>query len=334
MSLPTNQTILSGIQPSGSLHLGNYLGALKQWVELQQTNTCFYCIVDLHAITVDYDPAQLQEKILDTAALYLAAGLDPDKSTLFIQSHVSAHTELAWLLATQTPYGELTRMIQFKEKSQKQTTQPLETLIPTEAKTGPSVGLFSYPILQAADILLYQPNLIPIGEDQIQHIELTRDIAKRFNNKFGPVFTLPQPHINKSSARIMSLTDPTKKMSKSDADKSYIALTDQPEIIKKKIMSAVTETEFNIKSDSPSIKNLLTIHQALSDHPPTATNYKGFKEALANLIIDKLSPLQEKYKKLRQHDDELRVMLAAGAVKAQIVANQTLQAVKQKMGLV
>src|SRR3989344_266273 len=246
---PRGKTILSGIQPSGELHLGNYLGAIKQWVELQQDSTAYFCIVDLHAITVPYSPAELSERVLATAAIYLACGVDPEKSVIFIQSHVPAHAELAWLLGTTTPLGELNRMTQFKDKAAKQGTETL--------------GLFAYPVLQAADILLYQADLVPVGEDQIQHLELARDIAKRFNNKFGEVFTVPKAHVNKNTARIMSLTEPTKKMSKSDNARSYIALTDEPDTIRKKIASAVTETKpgFSFERSGPAVKNLLAIYQ-------------------------------------------------------------------------
>lgn len=325
----TDQTIFSGIQPSGTLHLGNYLGALRQWIALQEGNTAYYCIVDEHAITVPYEPKDLPERVLQTVALYLACGLDPEKSTIFVQSHVSAHTELAWLLASQTPFGELTRMTQFKDKAAKQ-------------QDNTTLGLFAYPVLMAADILLYQTNLVPVGDDQTQHVELTRNIAERFNNKCGEVFTIPQSHIPTQSARIMSLTDPTKKMSKSDAEKSYIALLDTPEVITKKIMSAVTETEpvFSFANSGPAIKNLLSIYQTLSDKEPTVIEeqfagkgFKDFKEALAELMIVKLSPIQEKYAELRKNDDELRILLGRGKHHAEQVANATLRSVKEKMGL-
>jgi tryptophanyl-tRNA synthetase len=327
--MATHKTVLSGIQPSGTLHLGNYLGAIKQWVELQKDNTCYYCIVDLHAITVPYEAKDLAERVLDTAAMYIAAGVDPDKSIIFVQSHIPAHTELAWLLATQTPFGELNRMTQFKDKADKQAENT-------------TLGLFAYPTLMAADILLYQADLVPVGDDQKQHLELTRDIAERFNNKFGETFTIPAPHIPQRAARIMSLADPAKKMSKSDSAKSYIALTDEPEIIRKKIMGAVTETEpdFSFEKSGPAIQNLLRIYQALSEEEPAAIEerfagkgFKDFKEALAELVVTKLSPLQEKYRELRQNDDELRILLGRGKHHAEQVANSTLRAVKEKMGL-
>ena len=326
METPSGQTILSGIQPSGSLHIGNYLGAIKQWVALQENNDAYYCIVDLHAITVPYEPEDLKKNILDTAALYLASGLDPEKSTIFIQSHVPAHTELAWLLATQTPMGELSRMTQFKDKSAKQTTELL--------------GLFSYPILMAADILLYQADIVPVGDDQVQHIELARDTAKRFNNKLGDTFTIPEPLINKDTARIMSLTDPATKMSKSDADKSYIAITDDSDTTTKKIMKATTETEANIQSDTPSITNLLNIYSAASgEDKDTIVNrydgkgFKEFKEDLAQEVIKMLSPIQQKYQEIRSNEDNLREILATGAANAKAKADTTLNDAKQKMGL-
>lgn len=322
-----SKVIFSGIQPSGTLHLGNYLGALKQWVELQAGTTAYFCIVDQHAITVPYEPTELPKRVLDAAAMYIAAGIDPEKSTIFVQSHVPAHTELGWLLATTTPYGDLTRMTQFKDKTKKHSITTL--------------GLFAYPVLMAADILLYQTNQVPVGEDQAQHVELTRSIAERFNNKFGPVFTVPESLLTKA-ARIMSLSDPAKKMSKSDAASSYIALTDPPETIRKKIMSAVTETEpvFSFEKSGPAVKNLLNIYSALSgdEHASieqrfSGKGYKDFKEALAELVIEKLYPLQEKFTALRQDEAKLKKILAAGAAKASTVAEKTLTDVKQKMGL-
>ncbi len=329
MDLPKNKIILSGVQPSGVLHIGNYLGALQQWVTLQQDNTCYFCIVDEHAITVDYEPKDLAERVLTTAALYFASGINPDTSVVFVQSHVAAHTELGWLLSTITPYGELARMTQFKDKSQKQQST--------------SLGLFAYPTLMAADILLYDTDVVPVGEDQTQHIELTRDIAKRFNSRFGETFKLPEALVNKSTARIMSLSDPAKKMSKSDSTKSFIALTDSPEEIKGKIASAVTETDavFSFTQSGPAVKNLLNIYLAFSGEDTTAIEakfagkgYKEFKEALSNLLVEKLAPIQEKYKALRQDDTELRVLLGRGMHHAEVAANRKLQAVKEKMGLI
>lgn len=327
--MPHNKTIFSGIQPSGTLHLGNYLGAIEQWVRLQENNRAFYCIVDAHAITIPYEPSELSERILHTAALYIAAGLDPEKSTIFVQSHIAEHLELAWLLATITPYGELTRMTQFKDKSKKQAQST-------------SLGLFSYPVLMAADILLYQTEIVPVGEDQTQHIELTRAIATRFNKRFGECFTLPTAYTNPRTARIMSLTDPTKKMSKSDDPKTYLSLNDIPDDIRKKISNAVTETEpvFSFTQSGPAVKNLLAIYEALSAAPRdtieqkfTGRGYKEFKEELAELIISKLAPLQERYRNIRAQDDELRILLGRGKHTAKQVAAQTLARVKEAMGL-
>lgn len=329
METPTNKTVLSGIQPSGAVHLGNYLGALKQWVELQADNNVYYCLVDLHAITVAYEPNVLLERVLDAAALLLAIGIDPSKSTLFLQSHVPAHSELNWLLSTITAFGELERMTQFKAKQSKQRGQA-------------SLGLFAYPVLQAADILLYQADVVPIGEDQMQHLELVRDIAKRFNNKFGEAFTVPAAYVPKNTGRVMSLTDPTKKMSKSDAAKSYIALTDEPDTIRKKIMGAVTETEpiFSFTDSGPAVKNLLHIFASLNGEAPATieqqfagANYRTFKEALADLIIDHLTPIRSRYHELRSDETALQTMLAAGGEQARQTANKTLADVKQKMGL-
>lgn len=325
----SHKIVFSGVQPSGVIHIGNYLGALQQWVNLQQDNTCYFCIVDEHAITVDYDPKDLPDRVLTTAALYFASGIDPAKSIVFVQSHVPAHTHLGWLLSTITPYGELARMTQFKDKSTKQQTT--------------SLGLFAYPALMAADILLYETDIVPVGEDQTQHIELTRDIAKRFNSKFGQTFKLPEAFVNKSTARIMSLSNPAKKMSKSDAAKSYIAMTDSPEEIKGKISSAVTETEpvFSFEKSGPAVRNLLNIYIAFSGENVgqieakfAGQGYKEFKEALANLLIEKLAPIQKKYKSLRQDDTELRLLLGRGMHHAEVAANHKLQEVKETMGLI
>lgn len=330
MESPSAKTILSGIQPSGTLHIGNYLGALKQWVTLQENNTAYYCVVDLHAITVPYDANALHDRVLDAAALYLAAGVDPEKSIIFVQSHVAAHSELAWLLGTTTPFGELSRMTQFKDKAAKQ-------------KESSSLGLFAYPVLMAADILLYGADIVPVGEDQTQHVELTRDIAKRFNSKFGDTFTIPKVYIPAQTARIMSLADPARKMSKSDGEKSFIAITDEPDVIRKKIMSAVTETEpvFSFEKSGPAVKNLLTIYRALTSQEPAdieehfaGKGYKEFKESLADVVVESFAPIREKYKKIREDDDELRIIMRRGAARASQKANETLQAAKEKMGLV
>lgn len=331
MELPSGKTIFSGIQPSGTLHIGNYLGAIKQWLVLQAHNTSYFCIVDQHAITVPYDPKTLQDRILDTAASYLAAGVDPEKSVIFVQSHVAAHTELAWLLSTIAPYGSMTRMTQFKDKSKKM-----------DSKDSISLALFSYPVLMAADILLYDTQIVPVGEDQKQHVELARDIAERFNARYGNIFTMPEAYIPKDAARIMSLSDPKKKMSKSDADKSYIALSDTPENIRKKIASAVTDTEaiFSFKKSGPAVKNLLHIYKAFSDQSEEeiekefeGKGYKEFKEALANTVISGLQGFQARYEAIRKDDVELRFTLGRGMHRAQGTANATLHRVKEAMGL-
>ena len=331
MEIPSNKVVISGIQPSGTLHIGNYLGAIKQWIDLQKNNTAYFCIVDQHAITVPYDKNTLQDRILDVAATYIAAGVDIQKSVIFVQSHIAAHTELAWLLSTITPYGNMTRMTQFKDKSKK-----------LSSKDAVSLALFSYPVLMAADILLYNADIVPVGEDQKQHIELARDIAERFNTMYGDVFTIPTPYIPEESARIMSLSDPTKKMSKSDSEKSYIALTDTPDIIRQKIASAVTDTEavFSFKKSGPAVKNLLNIYKAfrgteeqIIEQKFADKNYKEFKEALAEAIITGLQDIQKKYEEVRKDDVELRFTLGRGMHRAQGVANATLHRVKEAMGL-
>lgn len=336
MELPSGKTILSGIQPSGTLHIGNYLGALKQWVALQENNTAYYCIVDEHAITVEYDPKELPARTLNAAAIYLAAGVDPEKSTLFVQSHIPAHAELMWLLSTITQYGELSRMTQFKDKTRRPGGQ-------SSNKASVSLGLFAYPALMAADILLYQAHLVPVGDDQKQHVELTRDIAERFNNRFGKSFTVPDYFASQFVTRVMSLSDPARKMSKSDGEKSYIAITDEPDAIRKKVMSATTETEpiFSFEQSGPAVKNLLCIYQAFSDDTPESIEqdfvgkgYKDFKEALAELLVEKLTLIREKYTDLRQDEKDLKNILEQGREKAAAVANKTLQDVKSKMGLI
>jgi len=329
MELPENKRIFSGIQPSGTLHIGNYLGALKQWVGLQAHNASHFCIVDLHAITVPYDTEKLGSFILDTVALYVACGIDPTKSVVFVQSQVPAHAELFWLLNTVTPFGDLTRMTQFKEKSERQ-------------RENTSAGLFNYPILMAGDILLYQTDLVPVGDDQKQHVELTREIARRFNNKYGPVFTEPQAFIPPNAARIMSLSDPTKKMSKSDTPGSFIALTDAADIIRKKIKSAVTETEpvFSFAESGPAVKNLLSIYAAFSEKLPadiesefSGKGYKEFKEALAEVIISAMIPLQNTISMLRADEKQLHQILSRGREQAHETASKTLADASEKMGL-
>ena len=328
--MTAKQTIFSGLKPSGQVHLGNYLGALKQWEELQGKNDTIYCLVDEHAITVPYDAKKLPENVLDAAAIYLAVGLDPEKSIIFVQSHVAAHTELAWLLASFTPYGELTRMTQFKDQYQKRNKNV-------------SVGLFQYPLLMAADILLYKAHKVPVGDDQVQHLELTRDVAKRFNNNFGELFIVPEALTVKSAARIMSLTDPTEKMGKSNEDKNgTIFITDDEEVVRKKVMSAVTDDKpvVSFSKSGQAVRNLLAIYQALSGKSEKdiekkfeGGGYKELKEALADLVVNKLAPLREKYHAIREDDDDLKITLARGKEMASQRAMQTLREVKDLMGL-
>lgn len=323
--------ILSGIQPTGALHIGNYLGAIKQWLELQRKNECLFPIVDLHAITVDYNPKQMQKNILETTMDYLAVGINSKKSIIFVQSHIKEHAELAWLLETITPIGELERMTQFKEKAK-------------QRKKNINAGLLSYPVLMAADILLYKTNLVPVGEDQRQHVELARTLARKFNNKFGEVFLLPQVQLSKFGARIMSLTDPFKKMSKSLGPQSYIALTDPPTVIREKFKKAVTDSGKEIKYDKkkkPAISNLLTIYHLFSGKTISEIEkkyqdkgYQEFKKDLAEVIVKGLAPFQEKRKELEKNPRLIEKVLAEGQKKAEKIAQETIKEVKKKMGLI
>lgn len=323
------KTIFSGIQPSGTLTIGNYLGAMKQFVELQNDYNCYFCIVDQHAITVPQEPNELKEHIRSLAALYIASGIDPNKATLFIQSDVSAHVELGWMLQSMTYMGELERMTQFKDKS--------------EGKSAVSSALFTYPALMTADILLYQTNIVPVGDDQTQHLELTRNIAERFNNRFGNTFTIPDIKIPEIGARIMSLQEPTKKMSKSDENiRSFISMLDTPKQMEKKIKSAVTDSEGIVTYDiekKPGVSNLLSLYSALTNQSIDESvthfsdkRYGDFKAEVAEKVVDTLTPIQERYNELI-HSSELDDILAVGAEKAEHTANQTLRKAKQKMGL-
>ncbi len=322
--------IVSGIQPSGSLHIGNYLGAIRQWIDLQKDNECIYFIADLHSLTVPYNPEKLRENTLETAREYLAAGIDPEKSILFVQSEVKEHTELCWLLNTVTPVGDLQRMTQYKEKSE-------------QFKKNINAGLLNYPILQAADILIYKAKKVPVGKDQVQHIELTRTIAKKFNQRFGKVFTLPEPHLSREGAKIMSLKDPEKKMSKSLGPQSYVSLFDSPETIKKKVMSAVTDTGKEIKHNlekKPGISNLINIYSLFSGKSPEeiekefkGKGYADFKKSTADLLISRLEPFRKRKKELRDKSDYVEEILAKGAKRASVLAQSTLKEAKDKMGL-
>lgn len=327
------KTAFSGVQPSGAIHIGNYLGAIKNWLEIQNQYQCFFCIVDLHAITIKQDPQILRQKIKEVAAIYLAAGLNPEKSIIFIQSQVPAHTELCWILNCLAKIPELERMTQFKEKSGKHRREV-------------NLGLFDYPVLMAADILLYQTEIVPVGADQKQHVELARDLAERFNNLFGQTFTIPEPIIQKEEkgSRIMGLDNPLNKMSKSAINScNYIALLDPPELIKDKIKKAVTDSGQEIKygPEKPAISNLLTIYSLFSgksikelEKEYKDGGYVKFKNDLAETIINFLQPFQNKYQKIINDQKYLQEVLEYGKNKAQKIAEQTLKEVKEKMGLV
>lgn len=326
--------VLSGIQPTAdSFHFGNYFGAIRQWPFMQDEFDTFYMLADMHAITVDYDPVALRERTYLSVAQLIAAGIDPERSALFTQSHVPQHAQLAWVLNCITGMGEASRMTQFKDKSSKGGTDRA------------SVGLFTYPILQAADILIYQADQVPVGEDQRQHLELTRDLAGRFNHRFGKTFTVPKPYIVKATAKILDLQDPTAKMSKSaSAPNGIIDLLDDPRKAAKKIRSAVTDSGSEITFDEenkPGISNLLTIYSALTGSPIDAIEkeyegqqYGGFKVALAELVADFVGPFGERTNELLDDRAELDRILKSGADKAQAVATQTLALVYDRVGFV
>ncbi|HRY52296.1 MAG TPA: tryptophan--tRNA ligase [Candidatus Portnoybacteria bacterium] len=411
------ERVFSGVQPSGVLHLGNYLGAIKNWLDLQNDYQCIFCVVDLHAITVPQDPKELLKKTMEVAKIYLAAGIDPKKSIIFVQSHIKEHVELAWLLNTITKISELEKMTQFKEKtgiasikkihdevlermrglaktkssldkeilalenlSNRMANDNQEThnwskevisilsglgkIINIEieekniladsfknymrineqyaAQEKAGVGLFDYPVLMAADILLYQTAVVPVGEDQVQHIELARDLAQRFNNKFGEVFVVPKPLVRKEGARIMGLDDPTKKMSKSaPSAHNYIALTDSPALIREKIKKAVTDSgkEIKYEPEKPALSNLLTIYSLLTDKPVVDLelkyknkSYADFKNDLAEVVVDFLGPFQKRYNAL--DDNEVLQILHDGASQVQTIAQETMAKVKKAMGLI
>ena len=321
--------IFSGIQPSGMLTIGNYIGALSRFSQLQDDYDCIYCVVDEHAITVRQNPADLRRRCLELIALYIASGLDPEKSILYCQSHVSAHAELGWILNCYTYMGELSRMTQFKDKSAKHA----ENI---------NAGLFTYPVLMAADILLYQTNYVPIGADQKQHLELCRDIAQRFNGVYGDVFTIPEPLISKTGARVMSLQEPDKKMSKSDVGDGSVFLLDDPDTIRRKIKRAVTDSETEIRFDpenKPGVSNLLSIISALSgesiDSVCAELNGQGYgalKNRAADCAIAALEPLQAEFKRLIADKDYLMKVLTDNAQKASYLATKTLGKVQKKIG--
>jgi tryptophanyl-tRNA synthetase len=322
--------VLSGMQPTAdSFQLGNYLGALRHWVALQEDHDAFYCVVDLHAITVGHDPETLRRRTRVAAAQYLAAGIDPDRATLFVQSHVPQHTELCWIFECITAMGEAERMTQFKDKAQK------------GGRASASVGLLAYPILQAADIVLYHADRVPVGEDQRQHLELSRDLAQRFNARFGETFTIPEPHIVKSTAKIYDLQNPAAKMSKS-SPAGVLDLLDDPKVIRKKIKSAVTDTGREVVADpvnKPGITNLLTIHSALSgktvaelEEAYAGKGYGDFKADVAEVVVEALTPFQERYRRWIDDPEGLDTILAAGAERAREIAAATMATVRERVG--
>ncbi|MFM2030475.1 MAG: hypothetical protein RI927_95 [Actinomycetota bacterium] len=329
----TKPNLLSGMQPSaGSLHLGNYLGALVNWTKMQDDYNAYYCVVDLHAITVPQDPKELRQNTRITAAQYLAAGIDENKSALFVQSHVPAHAQLAWVLMTLTGFGEAGRMTQFKDKSQK------------AGADSTSVGLFTYPVLQAADILLYQPKAVPVGEDQRQHIELTRDLATRFNSRFGETFVIPEGVILKETAKIYDLQNPEAKMSKSGDPKGLVNIMDESSVIVKKIKSAVTDTDGVIKFDreaKPGVSNLLGIHSAISGQSIDALvahfdgkGYGDLKGEVADVVLSVVEPIRDRANELLADPAELDRLLAKGAAKANEQAEKTLATVYDRVGFI
>ena len=320
--------IFSGIQPTGAKHLGNYIGAIRQYVSTQEEGDAYFCIVDLHSITVAHDPEELRESTLSVAALLFAAGLDPERSTVFVQSHVPAHPEAAWLLGSVTSFGELRRMTQFKEKADQQEFV--------------AAGLFTYPVLQAADILLYQTDIVPIGEDQRQHVELTRDVAERFNTRFGQTFRLPQAVFPEIGAKIMDLQEPERKMSTTGGTaQGTVLVLDPPDVILKKLRSAVTDSGREVvrSPEKAGITNLIEIMSVATGEDPEAiesrydgAGYGTFKQEVGEAVVALFEPVRERYEALRTDDAELRRMLSVGAEKARAVSGVTLEAMYERMG--
>ncbi len=330
--MDNKKVILSGVKPTGSVTLGNYIGALRNWAAMQDDYRCLYCVADLHAITVRQDPATLRRKTLEVLAQYIASGIDPEKNILFIQSHVPAHAELAWVLGCSTMFGELSRMTQFKDKSQK-------------APDNVNAGLFTYPVLMAADILVYQADLVPVGADQKQHVELARDVAGRFNGQYGPTFTLPEPYIPPVGARIMSLTDPAKKMSKSEDENpgSYILLLDTPDDIMRKFRRAVTDLDTAVRRspEKPGISNLMTIYSAATGKNDAeieaefeGKGYGDFKSAVGEAVVETLRPVRETALRLLGDKAYLEKLCAEGADRAARIADRTVEKVYRKVGFV
>ena len=323
------KVLFSGMQSTGNLTLGNYLGALKNWVSLSDEYECFYSVVDLHSITVRQDPAELRKRARALLTLYIAAGLDPEKNCIYYQSHVSAHAELSWILNCFTYMGELNRMTQFKDKAAKHADNI-------------NAGLFTYPVLMAADILLYQADVVPVGKDQLQHLEITRDIAQRFNGIYGDVFTVPEPYIGKAGAKIMSLQDPSKKMSKSDENTNASNyLMDDPDTIIRKFKRAVTDSEGQIvyREEQPGIRNLIDIYSACTGKTPeqveaefAGKGYGEFKMAVGEAVVDVLKPLQDRFHDLSQNKDYIDSVIKNNAEKASYYANKTLRKVQKKVG--
>ena len=322
------QTVFSGLQPTGNVHLGNYLGALRNWVKLQDSYDCVYCVVDLHAITVDYDPKQFEQDRIEAAKVLLATGIDPDRSLFYFQSQVPQHSELAWILGTMTPTGVLNRMTQYKDKIAR--------------GVAANLGLYSYPVLMAADILLYHANLVPIGDDQRQHLEMTRDLAERFNNRFGDVFPIPEALIPETTARVMSLAEPTAKMSKSDPnEKSRVLIMDSPDVVRKKIRSAVTDSDPDVRFDvdaKPGISNLLEIMATCTGRSIDSlvdeyggVGYGRFKDAVADAVIAELAPIRSAYQQLE--DEEIARVMRRGALDARTKAEGFQQVAREATGL-
>lgn len=321
--------IFSGVQPTGVITLGNYLGAIKNWTKLQEDYNCLFCVVDMHSITVRQDPVLLRKRARDLLTLYIAAGLDPEKNIMYYQSHVSGHAELAWILSCFTYMGELNRMTQFKEKS---------------AKQGANInaGLYTYPILMAADILLFQTDLVPVGHDQKQHLELAREIATRFNNIYGDVLTVPDPYIAKVGARIMSLQEPTKKMSKSDENaNAYISILDEPNIILKKIKRAVTDSdrEVTYSEEKPGVKNLIDIYSCVTGESIEASierfvgkGYGELKSVVGEAVVEEIKPIQERFKELQKNKDYIDGIIKKNGETANYLATKTLRKVQKKVG--
>ncbi len=329
--MENKKTIFSGVQPSGNLTIGNYLGAIKNWTELQELYNCIYCVVDMHAITVRQNPAELRRRTYETLAVYIAAGLDPEKNTLFVQSHVPAHAVLAWDLGCYTMFGELSRMTQFKDKSAKHADNI-------------NAGLFTYPVLMAADILLYQADLVPVGQDQRQHLELARDIATRFNNSYSDTFTVPEGYIQKTGMKIMSLAEPTKKMSKSDANpNASVGILDSRDDIIKKFKRAVTDSDTAVRfaEGKDGINNLMTIYSCFTgkdfdaiEREFAGKGYGDFKMAVGETVADALAPLRARFETLMQDKAYLEQVMKNGAEKASYIARKTISKVHRKIGYV